>query len=193
MRIQTCAKVLLLGLPLIACVNARASADSHVLSGRMTWWQRVVGSWLCEVSLEPTQSRSAQKGLTVAKGSVAPGNVFHWAEMGPGFQVEQYDGYSATEKAWWETQADSTGYATLLRSSDGLLYDQVSVPSSIEGDRSIYREVYSLRPGGTFYEEVRRRVGGSWLLDSEYSCRRTTSASSTAGRAVELSPIGKAR
>ena len=79
------------------------------------------------------------------------------------------------KKSWWETQAGSTGLALLLRSSDGLTYEGLSTPWSLEEGRSTYREIYSIRRNGIFYEEVKRLVDGSWHLYSESSCTRTHS------------------
>ena len=137
------AKRLLAVLALLALTHARASANTESLSGKMAWWARAVGSWVCQVSIEPTQGQAAQKGFVIAIGSLAPRNVFHWHVLAPGVEADQYDGYSVSEKAWWETQADSSGYAEVLRSTDGAQFDQISSPSAIVGDRDVYREIYS--------------------------------------------------
>ena len=129
------------------------------------------------MNLEATPGEYAQKGFTDGEGSVAPDNVFHWNEKALGFEADQYNGYSSDKKAWWETQAGSTGLALVLRSSDGLTYEGLSPPWSLEEGRSTYREIYSIRRNGIFYEEVKRLVGGSWHLYSESSCTRTHAGS----------------
>jgi hypothetical protein len=184
MQFETYVKVLLLASALVAPITPGASAEPNILLGKMSWWQRVVGSWACDVEIKPTEGQPA-KWVTVAKGSVAPNNVFRWTEIAPGNETHQYDGYSANRRIWWETQADSSGYATVLRSTDGLIYDQVSVPSPLEEDQSMYREIYSLRADGTFHLEVERQASGTWRFYSESSCKRIPPTNSITLRAAE--------
>jgi hypothetical protein len=166
-------------LPVTAAVLAsasfRASADAHVLYGKMAWWQQVVGFWSCEVNLDPSPGNYPQKGFTIAEGSVAPDNVFHWSERASGFEADQYTGYTADKKTWWETQSDSSGYASVFLSSDGLTFEgSPSSGSALEKDGSRFRETYSIGSNGTFDEVVIRRLSGSWHPFSEASCKRLT-------------------
>lgn len=70
----------------LAAGNSRASASAHVLSGKRAWWQQVVGFWSCEVNLDPSPGNYPQKGFTIAEGSVAPDDVFHWSERASGWR-----------------------------------------------------------------------------------------------------------
>jgi hypothetical protein len=161
---------------LIVSLNAGdASAKSPGLSGKMAWWQHIVGFWLCHVTIEPGNGQYPQKGYTFGEGSALPGNVFRWSEIASGFAADQYNGYSDARKAWWESQANSGGSAMISRSLDGLTYDQISLPSSLEDSGGGYREVYSLRGDGSFYEVDKRRIGGSWHVDSLSLCKRMPS------------------
>lgn len=146
----------------------------------MAWWQQVVGYWICAVNLHASPGQYAQKGFSLAEGSVAPDNVFHWSEGASGYRAEQFDGYSTDKKVWWEAEADSGGFASVFRSSDGLTYEGNGPPWSVLAeDRSRYRETYSIRRDGTFHEEVRRLSDGSWHAYSEASCTRVHRGSST--------------
>jgi hypothetical protein len=160
---------------LVAALNHGASAEPGPLVGKMAWWQKVVGAWVCEVRFKPTQGQPGQTWITIAKGSVAPGNVFHFSESAPGLETDQYDGYSARQKSWWETQANSFGYATLLQSSDNRLYVQISVPPPFEDDRNKYRETYELKTDGRLYTTAERQVNGAWVPDTVSSCRKMQS------------------
>jgi hypothetical protein len=171
------AKVLFIALSLMAYANATAWGDSMKLSGPMSRWQGGVGAWICDVTIQPTRDRPPQKWSTFATGSVAPNNVFHWSEIASGIEADQFDGYSLDKKFWWEAQADSTGYATVLRSPDGTRFTQVSIPSRLEDDQSRYREVYTFAADGTFHVDVERFEGGSWRFYSSSSCKRTSSSS----------------
>jgi hypothetical protein len=164
-----------LTLALVAALYDGASAEPKPLVGEMASWQRIVGYWICNVTIEPGNGQFPQKGFTFAEGAVLPGNVFHWSDRASGFAADQYDGYSDAKKAWWESQASSAGYGMILQSSDGLTYDQISLPTSLEDGRGRYREVYSLRPDGSFYQVVERRIAGSWHIDSIANCKRTGS------------------
>lgn len=164
--------LLLVAADLIAA-NSRAAADAHVLSGKMAWWQQVVGFWTCELNLEPTPGNYPQKGFLIGEGSVAPDNVFHWSDRASGIEDEAFDGYSTDSKVWWESQAGSTGAAMVLRSSDGRTFEGVSPPGSEEYPGR-YREFYSIRADGTFNEVDKKLIGGSWRLYSESSCKRVT-------------------
>jgi hypothetical protein len=175
MRMSIYFKVSFLAFVMIAFANTTAFADSVVLSGKMAWWQKVVGSWVCEVKINPTEGQPAQTWITIAKGSVAPGNVFHMTEIAPGLETDQYDGYSNTHKSWWESQADSFGYATLFQSSDEKLYVQISTPPLFEDDRNKYRETYKLGADGRFYQATEREVSGAWVPYDESSCKRMQS------------------
>ena len=155
--------------------NARASADVRVLTGKMAWWNQVVGFWTCEVNLDPSPGQMAQKGFTVAEASIAPDNVFHWSERASGLAADQYDGYDDDKKVWWETQSDSTGFASLFISSDGLTYEGVpALGPPFGNDTSRYRETYSIGADGTFDETVTRLLGGTWHPFNEASCKRVT-------------------
>lgn len=174
-------KIGILVLTLLTIISRPAvMADQGQLSGKMDWWQRVVGTWSCELTIEPTQGQVKQTWLTIAKGSVAPGNVFRWSEIMPGIEADQYDGYSLTNRAWWETQADSSGYATLFRSLNGTIYYQVSTRTSLEGDRSVYRERYGFHRDGTFHVDVQRKSRRSWAYYSSSSCSRERSVNPAA-------------
>ena len=173
MRIESCIKALVVLAVSVACAAFAPPTNSGVLSGKMAWWQQVVGFWSCEINLEPSPGQYAQKGVTVAQGWVAPDNVFHWSERASGFYADQYNGYSADKRVWWETQADSNGLASVFRSSDGLTYEGSPPSWSVLGeDRSRYRETYNIHRDGTFHEEVKRLLGGSWRPFSESSCTR---------------------
>jgi hypothetical protein len=162
---------------MMLCGSITAFANSHMLSGKMAWWQQAVGPLVCEVTVEPTEGKSRRKGFVIVEASVAPGNVFHWHTTAPGLEGDQYDGYSASKNLWWETQADSTGYASVFRSSDGFQYEQFSAPSSLEGGRTFYRETYSIGRDGIFHEEVTRRLKHSWRPYNEVSCKKVRSPS----------------
>ena len=156
-------------------LNDEAAAKSGTLIGKMSWWQQIVGSWACEVTIEPMEGEPARKWITILKGSVVPGNVFHLTESAPGLQTDQYNGYANAKKGWWEAEADSFGYATLLQSSDNRLYVQISVPPSFEQDRSKYRETYKLGPDGVFHTTTERQIHGAWVRYDESSCKRMQS------------------
>lgn len=163
---------LLIAIALVA-VNSKASAAPRVLSGKMAWWQQIVGFWSCEVNLDPSPGNYPQKGFTVAVGSVSPNNVFHWSERASGFEADQYTGYAADKKVWWETQSDSNGFASVFRSTDGLTYEGAPPPWSVLlEDRSRYRETYSMARDGSFRDIVTRLLGGSWHPFSEATCKR---------------------
>lgn len=139
----------------------------------MVWWQQVVGYWSCKVNLDPSPGQYAQQGYTVAVGAIAPDNVFHWSERTSGFYGDVYVGYSSDKKSWWETQADSNGFASVFQSADGLAYEGSPSPGSVlEEDGTRFRETYSLRNDGTFHDDVQRLLGGSWHVFSEASCIR---------------------
>lgn len=87
--------------------------------------------------------------------------------------MDQYDGYSISKRLWWETQADSLGYAFGFSSSDRLVYDGVSLRMPENNDRSLYREIYSIPSRGTFRVEVKRRIEHAWRLYSDSVCTRT--------------------
>lgn len=175
MRITAFVRVLLILVALLIHPSSGALADAHALSGKMAWWQQVVGFWSCEVNLDPSPGNYPQKGFTIGEGSVAPDNVFHWSERASGFEAEQFDGYATNEKDWWETQSDSTGYASVFRSSNGLIFEGSPSPgSALEEDGSRFRETYSIGSDGTFDEVVKRRLRGSWRPFSEASCKRIT-------------------
>lgn len=160
---------------------ASPAANSAPLIGKMAWWQRVVGSWVCETRTNPGQGQSAQTLTSVARGSVAQGNVFHYREVSPGFEVDQYDGYSAKTRTWWEAQADSFGDATVFQSSDNRRYVQTSIPAPSEEDKSKYRETYDLGSDGTFHQTTERFANGSWAPYDSSSCKRQATKSSTLG------------
>jgi hypothetical protein len=182
---RSCIKLVSLMFALVACADAGASADSPTLSGRMTWWQQLVGSWSCDVTILPDAGQRPERGVMFAKGSVAPYNVFHWRLVASGIEADQYDGYSDSKKLWWETQAASSGTAVVLRSSDGLVYDQVSEPPSLEEDgERPYHEVYSIRSDGTFSQMIQRRIRGSWRTDSTASCKRQLSPMASSASVV---------
>jgi hypothetical protein len=170
---RTWFRALLVALALVGLAGATASSSSHVLTGKMAWWQQVVGFWGCEVNLDPSPGQYVQKGFTIGEGSVAPDNVFHWSDRASGFEADAYNGYDTDKKVWWETQSDSTGYASVFHSLDGLTYEGSPAPGSGLGD-SRFRETYSMRPNGTFYSVVKRLYGGSWHAFSEASCKRIT-------------------
>lgn len=54
MRVIHYAKWLLLGLSLTLFADDPVFAQSHVLTGKMAWWQQIVGSLVCQVRVEPT-------------------------------------------------------------------------------------------------------------------------------------------
>jgi hypothetical protein len=61
----------------IVCLGAGgASRGPRVLTGKMAWWQQIVGLWTCSVTIEPGDGQYPQKGFTIDEGSVVPGNVF---------------------------------------------------------------------------------------------------------------------
>lgn len=177
MRVIHYAKWLLLGLSLTLFADDPVFAQSHVLTGKMAWWQQIVGSLVCQVRVEPTNGQQGQKGFVIVETSVAPGNVFHWHASGPGIEGDQYDGYSTADKVWWETQADSSGYAGIFRSAGGSQYDQVSAPR-LGRISDTYREVYNIGRDGTFHEEVTRRVGNSWREYNRVLCKKVRSPGS---------------
>ena len=182
-RIETYAKVLFLVFAFFSCASAGVYADARVLSGKMSWWQGVVGSWICAVKIEPIEGGPIQRGVVVAQGSAFPGNVFHSRTVGVGFDfvADQFDGYSVTKKIWWETQADSAGNVRAFRSRNGIIYDQLSATSSLEDDWSKYREIYVLHPDGTLHEEDKRQIAGSWRFYSESTCKRVKPTNPEAG------------
>lgn len=168
-------RFLILTVALVAALKGGTSAEPVSLIGKMAWWQQIVGSWVCEVRSKPTEGHPARTSITIAKASVSPGNVFHMTEIAPGLETDQYNGYSDTRKSWWESQADSFGYATLFRSSDNKQYVQISTPPSFQDDGSTYRETYKLGPDGRFYQATERHVNGSWAPYDESSCQRMRS------------------
>lgn len=82
---------------------------SKALSGKMVWWQHMVGSWRCALTVEEVEGQPARQINVPAVGSVAPDNVFHWALTSAELHLDQYVGYDEHKKAWWETRADSFG------------------------------------------------------------------------------------
>ena len=140
----------------------------------MASWQPAVGSWACSVSIEPTDGGPLQKGFVVTEASALPGNVFHSRTVGVGFDFasDQYDGYSAKKKIWWETQADSTGATRAFTSANGSEYNQVSSTALVDDDRSNYRELYTRGSDDTFLLEVRRLKNGTWHFYSSFKCRK---------------------
>jgi hypothetical protein len=168
-------RIFTLIIALVAAFDDGASAELRPLVGKMSSWQQIVGSWVCEVRIKPMEGQPARTWITIAKGSVAPGNVFHMTEIAPELETDQYNGYSAAKKMWWETQADSFGYATVLQSLDNKLYTQISTPPSFEDDRTEYRETYKFGANGRFYQATERRVNRSWVPYDESSCRRMPS------------------
>lgn len=172
---------ILIGAAIGFCVyGGDVSAKSRVLSGKMAWWQQMVGAWVCGVEIKPDAGQQPEKGYMYAVGSVAPDNVFKWYIVASGIEGDQYDGYSDTKKAWWETQSDSSGDAIVFRSDDGRTYDQISWPSGLEDANGKYREIYSLSPEGRFDETAEKLIGGVWRIDSLQSCERIGSQNSPA-------------
>ncbi len=162
---------------LVAALSDQASAEPVRLVGKMAWWQQIVGSWVCKVRIEPMAGQPARTWITIAKGSVAPGTVFHMTEIAPGLETDQYDGYSVTNRHWWESQADSFGYATVFQSLNNKVYVQISTPPSFEADTSKYRETYKLGADYRFYQVTERYVSGSWVPYDKSSCNKLPSTS----------------
>lgn len=168
-------KAFLIALVSTALLNCNgASTKSRTLSGKMAWWQRMVAGWTCDVTIEPGPGQTPQSGILHAIGVVAPNNVFHLSIFARGFNADQYDGYSQTKGTWWETQADSTGAAVLLRSADDRTFDEISWPPSSDGPREKYKEIYSIGRDGQFTQTVKRLSGAAWHVDSLESCTKTS-------------------
>lgn len=172
MKILTGSRALLFTIILSLSVASDAFATTGVLTGKMAPWQQLVGKWDCRLRMYATENRPyIQEGLIRNEGSVVSGNVFHLHGMAPFMELDAYYGYSKTAGGWWETQADSQGYATLLRSTDGVVFDQVSdASSSVDKDGTRYQETYTFNKDGTFSQVTKTWQGGSWKQDSEMAC-----------------------
>lgn len=169
--VRSCITLILVFL--LAC--SPASSSDVYLHGKMAWWQQVLGFWGCDVKIEGMPGIPKQEGFVLAQGTVAADNVFRWHAVGRSIQADQYDGFSTTAESWWESQADSSGYAATFRSPNGHVFEKLPGTSSIDShdpvNRAILRETYALRDD-VFYQRTDRLERGQWILFSKSSCSR---------------------
>ncbi len=125
-------------------------------------WTRVPARWLRKASRLP-------------KRLLHQTTCFTGAKEHRDSQLTNTTDTMTTRKFWWETQSDSTGFASLFISSDGLTYEGVpALGPPFGNDTSRYRETYSIGADGTFDETVTRLLGGTWHPFNEASCKRVT-------------------
>lgn len=152
--------------------TGKGTAGNVELSGKMSSWQHLVGHWTCSMLIEGRGEQQPQEGLLSAVGEVVPGNVFHWHVAAAGYAGDQYDGYSESAKRWWEAESDSGGFATLLQSNDGVVFEQISDISIAESTpQPARRVVYSISDSGVFHEvNMQRGSDGSWYPETLVKC-----------------------
>ena len=176
----------LLTVAIVATLGMTVAARSQSfggpinLRGPMIQWQQMVGVWKCTVHIDSLGDQEEQTGVMVLIAWAAPGNVFHTHVSAAGYEVDDFIGYSEREKAWWEVSADSAGNATLMRSTDGRVFDQVSHAASSPGiDNGKRRLTYEAVENSSFTQFEEEAVHGTWRASSEMRCQEIKKPSGT--------------
>jgi hypothetical protein len=150
---------------------ASAGADPS-LTGKMAWWQRVVGTWNCTLRLFPVAGQPAGTGPASLVALASAANTIHMYSVAYENQGDAYIGYSDKERRWWEADADNTGDATLITSRDNVVYTQVSdATSSVDKDTDVFRVSYAFR-NGVFSQRQELEKNNAWILASVETCHR---------------------
>jgi hypothetical protein len=172
LRTVCCVLLMLVSAIAVGGTASSSVAGSQELSGRMAIWQRIVGTWTCELRANASNSQPEIQEQVAVQVSVAAGNVLHWHFVAADFEADDFQGYSEKKRVWWENDINTIGHASLMQSTDNVLYTQISDSNFLDGDQTKYRVTYRLNQDGTFTQTEEQRLHGAWEPNNTVHCRR---------------------
>jgi hypothetical protein len=127
-----CAASILIGLSLPAV------AAEGPLAGEMAAFNHLVGgTWICAITVPALRGRSAEAIYYSVTYDVAPGNKVHARVLSGNIVGDQYYGYDAKSKRYWQAALNSEGKYSWATSPNGITYSTYtfdSDPIDAKGD-----------------------------------------------------------
>ncbi len=151
---------------LLALGQARAA--DNALTGEMTVFNYLVGSWSCATKLPAMGARSAHTEQTTVTFDAVPGNVLHDHVASAEYAGDDYFGYNAKMKLYWSASADNVGAHGSATSSDGKTYSGTSAIGPMT--MSVTSTYAQVSPTNIAFHEVISGGGEQATIDS--SCSR---------------------
>ena len=166
-------RAFLVGVSIALLSTAGANGQvADALTGKMRWWQQVVGTWQCTIHLHPVAGQSEGYGPVRIVAVPTQGNTLHMHSDLIGMHADDYLGYDQKARIWWDDEADNFGNASLTTSRDNVTFTQVSDSTSfLDKDPDVYRVIYAFH-NGLFGQRLELYSKASWIAVSEAICHR---------------------